>query len=90
MTYIHKGMPPMLIQHGRVDHLVPFQQSVTFAEAIRRIAGADRVEFEILENADHADPLFETDENLNRMLAFLDQHLRQGADAGRTRPAPTG
>jgi len=76
MTYIHVGMPPILIQHGRVDHLVPFQQSVLFAEAIRRIAGPERVEFEILENADHADPLFDTDENINRMLAFLDKHLR--------------
>jgi acetyl esterase/lipase len=76
MTYIHKDMPPILIQHGRLDHLVPCQQSVNFAEAIRRIAGPDRVEFEILENADHGDPLFETDENINRMFAFLDKHLR--------------
>jgi acetyl esterase/lipase len=76
MTYIHKDMPPILIQHGRLDHLVPCQQSVNFAEAIRRIAGPDRVEFEILENADHGDPLFETDENISRMFAFLDKHLR--------------
>jgi acetyl esterase/lipase len=76
MTYIHKEMPPILIQHGRQDHLVPFQQSVILAEAIRRLVGPERVEFEILENADHGDPLFETDENINRMLAFLDKHLR--------------
>lgn len=76
MTYIHHDMPPILIQHGRMDHLVPVQQSVIFAEAIKRVVGPDRVEFEILENADHADPLFETDENTNRMFAFLDKHLR--------------
>jgi len=75
MTYIHNGMPPILIQHGRLDHLVPYQQSVEFAEAIRHIAGPERVEFEILENADHGDPLFWTDENIDRMLAFLDKHL---------------
>ncbi len=77
MTYIHKDMPPILIQHGRKDHLVPFQQSVIFAEAIRQFVGPERVEFEILENADHADPLFETDENTSRMFTFLDKHLRQ-------------
>jgi acetyl esterase/lipase len=76
MTYIHKDMPPILIQHGRLDHLVPFQQSVLFAEAIRQLVGPDRVEFEILENADHADPLFETDANISRMFTFLDKRLR--------------
>jgi acetyl esterase/lipase len=75
ITYIHKNMPPILIQHGRKDHLVPVQQSILFADAIRQIAGPERVEFEILEDADHADPLFETDENLSRMLTFLDKHL---------------
>ncbi|MCX6071376.1 MAG: prolyl oligopeptidase family serine peptidase, partial [Chloroflexi bacterium] len=76
MTYIHKDMPPILIQHGRKDHLVPVQQSIIFAEAIRRLVSPERVEFKILENADHADPLFETDENVSRMLDFLDKHLR--------------
>ena len=76
MTYIHKDMPPILIQHGRRDHLVPFQQSVAFADAIRRFVGADRVEFDILEDADHGDPLFETEENLDRVFSFLDKHLR--------------
>lgn len=77
MTYIHKDMPPILIQHGRMDHLVPVQQSIIFAEAIRQTVGPERVELEILENADHADPLFETDENTSRMFSFLDKHLRQ-------------
>jgi acetyl esterase/lipase len=76
MTYIHKDMPPILIQHGRRDHLVPFQQSVAFADAIRRFVGTDRVEFDILEDADHGDPLFETEENLDRVFSFLDKHLR--------------
>jgi acetyl esterase/lipase len=79
VTYVHAGMPPILIQHGRLDHLVPNQQSVILAEAIGRVAGPDRVELDILEHADHADPLFETETNLNRVFAFLDRHLRQEA-----------
>lgn len=76
ITYVHPDLPPMLIQHGRLDHVVPYQQSVLLAEAIRRVAGPERVELEILEQADHGDPLFETDENLGRVFAFLDRHLR--------------
>ena len=76
MTYVHKDMPPMLIQHGRVDHLVPVQQSIIFVEKIKEVATPDKVEFDILEGADHADRLFETEENMNRVFAFLDRHLK--------------
>jgi acetyl esterase/lipase len=76
ITYIHPDMPPILIQHGRMDHLVPVGQSIMFAEALNRGVGRERFEFDILETADHADPLFETPANLARIFAFLDKHLR--------------
>jgi len=75
MTYIHENMPPILIQHGRMDHLVPVQQSIIFAKKIEKLVGPDRYEFEIIENADHGDPLFETEENMGRVFSFLDKHL---------------
>ena len=75
MTYIHEGMPPLLIQHGRVDHLVPYQQSLIFAEALGRQVPRDRFELDILDGADHGDPAFETDENLERVFCFLEKHL---------------
>jgi acetyl esterase/lipase len=76
MTYIHKDMPPILIQHGRMDHLVPVQQSIIFVEKLKRHVPTDRFEFDILEKADHGDPLFETEENMNRVFSFLDKHLK--------------
>jgi acetyl esterase/lipase len=76
MTYIHEQMPPILIQHGRLDHLVPVQQSIIFARKLEKYVNSDRFEFEILENADHGDPLFETEENMNRVFTFLDKHLK--------------
>lgn len=76
MTYVHDHIPPMLIQHGRKDHLVPYQQSVIFVEKIKKIAGDDRVIFEILENADHGDRLFETKENMEKVFHFLVESLR--------------
>ena len=38
-TYLHPGMPPILIQHGSADPLVPVQQSVEFARVIAERAG---------------------------------------------------
>jgi acetyl esterase/lipase len=76
MTYIHKQMPPLLIQHGRLDTLVPVQQSMMFAEKLEKYVSQDRFEFDILEGAGHGDPLFETVENMERVFLFLDKQLK--------------
>jgi len=76
MTYIHEHMPPILIQHGRLDTLVPVQQSMIFVEKLEKYVSPDRFEFDIIEGVGHADPLFETDENMNRVIAFLDKYLK--------------
>ena len=77
MTYIHANMPPILIQHGRLDTLVPVQQSIMFVEKLEKYVNRDRFEFDILEGAGHGDPLFETEENMARVFSFLDQHLKK-------------
>jgi acetyl esterase/lipase len=76
MTYIHEHMPPLMIQHGRLDTLVPIQQSMMFVEKLKKYVSPDRFEFDILEGAGHGDPLFETDENMSKVFAFLDRHLK--------------
>jgi acetyl esterase/lipase len=76
MTYVHERMPPILVQHGTADVLVPFQQSVEFARVIEERVGRDRFELDILEGAGHDDPAFESEENLARVFRFLDRHLR--------------
>ncbi len=76
MTYIHKHTPPILIQHGRLDTMVPVQQSMMFAEKLRKYVSSDRFEFDIIEGAGHGDPLFETEENMARVFSFLDKHLK--------------
>ncbi len=75
MTYVHKQMPPLLIQHGRLDTVVPVQQSEIFAEKLEKFVSQDRFEFDILEGAGHSDPLFITEENMERVFSFLDSHL---------------
>ena len=56
MTYIHEHMPPLLIQHGRLDTLVPIQQSMMFVEKLKKYVSHDRFEFDIIEGAGHGRP----------------------------------
>jgi acetyl esterase/lipase len=76
MTYIHADMPPILIQHGRLDPMVPVQQSIIFAQKLEQMVGLDRFEFDILERAEHGGPLFESEENLDRVFRFIDRYLK--------------
>ena len=75
-TYLRPDVPPILIQHGDTDPLVPHQQSVDFAAAIERAAGDGRCEFDILEGAGHGTPEFGTPENMKRVFDFLDRYLK--------------
>jgi acetyl esterase/lipase len=75
-TYIHPGAPPFLLQHGIRDPVVPVQQSIEFAAKLKQALGEDNVTLELLEGAEHGDPRFETSENVNKVLDFLDQCLK--------------
>jgi dipeptidyl aminopeptidase/acylaminoacyl peptidase len=65
-----------LIQHGIVDPIVPYQQSVGLAENLKRVCGEDRVILELLEGFEHGDRRFESPVNVKRVLDFIDQHLK--------------
>jgi acetyl esterase/lipase len=75
-TYIQPAAPPFLLQHGTKDPVVPVQQSIEFAQKLRPILGEKNVTLELLEGAEHADLMFETPENVSRVLDFLDEHLK--------------
>jgi acetyl esterase/lipase len=70
-TYLGWYIPPMLLQHGRQDPVVPVQQSIEFYEKLKKRCGDDRVILEVFEGAEHADPAFETPENVDRVFRFL-------------------
>jgi acetyl esterase/lipase len=76
ITYIHADMPPILIQHGRMDAMVPVQQSMIFVQKLEELVSRERFEFDILEKAGHGGPLFETEENMSRVFQFIDRHLK--------------
>jgi acetyl esterase/lipase len=51
ITYVSPDAPPFLIQHGKADRLVAYQQSENLANALRE-AGCD-VTLNLIEGADH-------------------------------------
>ena len=75
-TYIRQDAPPFLLQHGTRDAVVPVQQSIEFAARLRTAFGQRVVTLELLEGAEHADPRFEAPQNVDRVLGFLDEHLK--------------
>ncbi len=77
ITYITPEVPYFLIQHGYHDQLVPVQQSINFAAALEKIAGKEKVILEVFkDHVIHADPYFESEENLKVVYAFLEKHLK--------------
>ncbi len=62
-TYITPDDPPFFIQHGLIDHLVPYQQSVTFSKKLAQVIGIEKVTLELLPGTDHGGPNYETEKN---------------------------
>jgi len=75
-TYITKDDPPFFIQHGVIDHLVPYQQSVNFAKKLEQVLGKEKVTIELLPGTDHGGPNYETEKNINKVFVFLDRYLK--------------
>ena len=75
-TYIRGGAPPFFLQHGTKDCVVPVQQSINFAAKLSKVLGENQVRLELIQDAEHADPRFESPENVNKVLDFLDKYLK--------------
>ncbi len=76
ITYITNQFPPILIQHGDKDHLVPYQQSQLLYDEIKRSVSNADVTFDILKGQDHADSGFITQKNMERVFSFLKRVLK--------------
>lgn len=72
ITYVSQSTPPMFIAHGKLDRLVPFNQSELLHAAL--VAHQVEVIFEPLEHAGHGGAGFEADGDLfERCIAFFER-----------------
>jgi len=72
---VHPGIPPVLLQHGRYDPIIPYQQSVELYEKITSVAGIGMAELDISEEFLHADPGYASDESVELIFSFINKHL---------------
>ena len=72
---VHSNVPPILIQHGRYDPIIPYQQSTELYEKINTIAGEGRAEIDLSEEFLHADPGYAAPKSVERIFNFLDKYL---------------
>lgn len=75
-NYADRNSPPFFIQHGDADRLVSPQNSYMLYQKILQAEGAERIYFEIVKGAEHADPVFRTPENNRKIYQFLDKYLK--------------
>lgn len=74
ITYVSKDSAPILILHGTHDALVPYAQSVEFADALGK-AGANVV-LQKLPGSGHGGAAFDRPAARELMKAFFDKHLK--------------
>ncbi|HSK47238.1 MAG TPA: alpha/beta hydrolase [Coriobacteriia bacterium] len=67
--------PPILIQHGDRDDVVPLSQSQELAAEMKRKMGAEKVTFRVERGEGHATAFFVSTENIERILDWLDEAL---------------
>jgi len=74
ILYASKQTVPALLTHGTADPLVPIQQTGVFTAKLQSM-GAE-VEFMRIEGAGHADFGPKPEEQLNKVIAFVQKQLR--------------
>lgn len=78
ISYIDGTEPPFLVQKGEQDCTVAVENTKMLADALQ--AAGVTAEYDLLAGVGHGDtgstPVFEGAENIQRVLAFLDAHLK--------------
>jgi acetyl esterase/lipase len=76
MNYITPDDAPFFIQNGTADCNIPPAQNKDLADALTAVIGTEKVTYVSLEGAGHGGSQFETAENVQLVIGFLDQYLK--------------
>lgn len=72
-SYVTKDCPPMLIQAGTADEIVPYQASVELVKRVNAVCGEGRAVLESIQGATHGHPDYESERYENSRFDFLDR-----------------
>lgn len=75
-SYVTEAAPPFFMQYGTADTLVELENGLRLRDRLTAAIGAERVSFEVIEGAEHADDLFRTPENNEKIYRFFDKYLK--------------
>ena len=73
ITYVHKDAPPMLLQYGDADRLVPYAQGVELYQALKALGA--KVTLQTIAGADHCFWGVENNYIVDDDIAFFKKHL---------------
>nr|AHF25898.1 esterase/lipase [uncultured bacterium Contigcl_1539] len=73
VSYVSKNCPPVLIQAGMEDEVVPYKSSVEFVERINAVCGEGRAVLQSIPGGKHGDPAYESEEYEESRFDFLDR-----------------
>jgi acetyl esterase/lipase len=73
---VHADIPPVLIQHGKRDPIVPYLQGIELCKKIHAVAGDTKAELYLRDDLLHADPGFADSDSVDSIFDFLDRHLK--------------
>lgn len=73
ISYVSKNCPPVLIQAGMEDEVVPYQSSVDFVNRINAVCGEGRATLMSIPGGKHGDPAYESEQYENSRFDFLDK-----------------
>lgn len=77
ISYVKKGIPPVLILQGRNDCVIPYQHAEILAEKISRVCSPDLVDLRIFPECNHCDWEFYNEKTAGIIIGFFDRHLKQ-------------
>ena len=73
--HIRPDAPPVYLQHGSLDRIVPVTQAYQFYEKYCSIAGKDKITLDIIDDAGHSDPRFKNEATCLKICNHLKKLL---------------
>ena len=76
-NYLSTDIPPVLIEHGTADSVVPVDMSLRFRQKLLEYLPEDQVPMRLVKGAEHGVEAFEDQENLDFVFSFLDRYMAE-------------
>ena len=76
-NYLSPGIPPVFIEHGMADEIVPYQISEDFFHALLKYLDKDagEIELHLVKEGKHGVEDFSNKENLEKVFAFIERWI---------------